>query len=92
MKMVVEGKPKTLINNTQPIDERVGIVASKIRQFGKAFRIPDDDKKKVKEGDGRVIGHDKFRSIMLLGLCRKHAFVFRQSFLEAYKTMYIEGI
>jgi hypothetical protein len=46
MKMVVEGKPKTLINNTQPIDERVGIVASKIRQFGKAFRIPDDDKKR----------------------------------------------
>jgi hypothetical protein len=41
----VESKPKTSLNNTQPIDESVGIIASKIRQFGKAFRIPDDDKK-----------------------------------------------
>jgi hypothetical protein len=41
----VEGKPKTLINNTQPTDKSAGNVASKIRQFGKGFRIPDDDKK-----------------------------------------------
>jgi hypothetical protein len=52
----VESKPKTSLNNTQPTDESARIVASKIRQFGKGFRIPDDDKKKAKEGDSTVIG------------------------------------
>jgi hypothetical protein len=42
----VESKPKTSLNNTQPTDESVGIVASKIRQFSKGFRIPDDDEKR----------------------------------------------
>ena len=41
----VESKPKTSIKNTQPTDESAEIVASKIRQFGKGFKIPDDDKK-----------------------------------------------
>jgi hypothetical protein len=41
----VESKPKTSIKNTQLTDESAEIVASKIRQFGKGFRIPDDDKK-----------------------------------------------
>ena len=45
----VESKPKTSINNTQPTDESAGIVASKIRQFGKGFKIPDDDKKSGKK-------------------------------------------
>ena len=45
MEGTVESKPKTSINNTQPTDESARIVASKIRQFGKGFRIPDDDKK-----------------------------------------------
>ena len=45
----VEHKPKTLINSTQPTDESAGIVASKIRQFGKGFKIPDDDKKRGKK-------------------------------------------
>ena len=45
----VERKPKTSTNNTQPIDESAGSVASKIRQFGKGFRIPDDDKKSEKK-------------------------------------------
>jgi len=44
----VESKPKTSINNTQPTDECAEIVASKIRQFGKGFRIPDDNKKSEK--------------------------------------------
>jgi hypothetical protein len=50
----VESKPKTSLKNTQPTDEGAEIVASKIRQFGKGFRIPDDDKEKGKEGDSRV--------------------------------------
>jgi hypothetical protein len=45
----VESKPKTSLNNTQPTDESAEIVASKIRQFGKGFRIPDDDKKNEKK-------------------------------------------
>ena len=44
----VESKPKTSLNNTQPTDESARIVASKIRKFGKGFRIPDDDKKRQK--------------------------------------------
>jgi hypothetical protein len=44
----VENKPETSINNTQPTDEIAGIVASKIRQFSKGFKIPDDDKKSEK--------------------------------------------
>ena len=47
-----ESKPKTSTNNTQPTHENAEIVASKIRQFGKGFRIPDDDKK---ERDSTVI-------------------------------------
>jgi len=45
----VESKPKTSTNNTQPTDESARIVASKIRQFSKGFRIPDDDKKRGKK-------------------------------------------
>ena len=45
----VERKPKTSLNNTQPTGESAGIVASKIRQFGKGFKIPDDDKKRGKK-------------------------------------------
>ena len=45
----IESKPKTLINNTQPTDESAGSVASKIRQFGKGFRIPDDGKERGKK-------------------------------------------
>jgi hypothetical protein len=45
----VERKPKTSLNNTQSTDESAGIVASKIRQFGKGFRIPDDDKESGKK-------------------------------------------
>ena len=45
----VESKPKTSLKNTQPTDESAEIVASKIRQFGKGFRIPDDDKKRGKK-------------------------------------------
>jgi len=41
----VESKPKTPSNNTHPTDECAEIVASKISQFGKGFKIPDDDKK-----------------------------------------------
>jgi hypothetical protein len=44
----VESKPKTPSNNTQPADECVEIVASKISQFGKGFKIPDNDKKSEK--------------------------------------------
>ena len=42
----VESKPKTPSNNIQPTDESAETVESKIRQFGKGFRIPDDDKKR----------------------------------------------
>jgi hypothetical protein len=49
MKRDIESKPKTSIKNTQPTDESAEIVASKIRQFGKGFRIPDDDKKREKK-------------------------------------------
>lgn len=45
----IESKPKTSINNTQPTDESAGIVASKIRQFGKGFKIPDDKKSEKRE-------------------------------------------
>ncbi len=41
----VENKPKTSLNDTQPTDECTEIVASKISQFGKWFKIPDDYKK-----------------------------------------------
>jgi hypothetical protein len=41
----VESKPKTRSNNTHPTDECAEIVASKISQFGKGFKIPDDEKK-----------------------------------------------
>ena len=41
----IENKPKTSINNTQPTDECAEIVASKISEFGKGSKIPDDDKK-----------------------------------------------
>jgi hypothetical protein len=45
MERDIESKPKTSISYTQLTDESAGIVASKIRQFGKGFRFPDDDKK-----------------------------------------------
>jgi len=45
----VESKPKTSLKNTQPTDESAEIVASKIRQLGKGFRIPDDDKERGKK-------------------------------------------
>ena len=49
MERHVESKPKTSIDSTQPTDESADIVASKIRQFGKGFRIPDDDKESGKK-------------------------------------------
>ena len=49
-----ESKPKTSTNNTQPTHENAEIVASKIRQFGKGFRIPDDDKKRERQYSNRI--------------------------------------
>jgi hypothetical protein len=49
MERDIESKPETSLNNTQPTDESAEIVASKIRQFGKGFRIPDDNKKRGKK-------------------------------------------
>jgi hypothetical protein len=44
----VETKPKVPINVRQLNDETEEIIASKISQFGKGFKIPDDLKKKKK--------------------------------------------
>jgi hypothetical protein len=41
----VETKPKVSINVRQLNNEIEEIVASKISQFGKGFKIPDDRKK-----------------------------------------------
>jgi hypothetical protein len=44
----VETKPKVSIDVRQLNDETEEIIASKVSQFGKGFKIPDDRKKKKK--------------------------------------------
>ena len=51
----VDAKSKVSINVKQVNDEIEEIIASKISQFGKGFKIPDDLKKDKKNKEQQII-------------------------------------